>query len=119
KTTAITELTEEVANLFPCPADALNWLKTIKQNKPRYIRDQLLLLKEVAQQIPEELCIKVLQYCLDNQITSAVDFKAIADHYLKSKPSETKIVHLNPLSRILSGDAYKQPDKSSIEDYQN
>jgi transposase len=119
KTTAIADLTQEVANLFQCPADALKWLKTIKQDKPRYIRDQLLLLKDIVQQTPAELCIKVLQYCLDNQISSAVDFKAIADHYQKSKTPEANIVHLNPLNGILSEDAYRQPDKSSIEDYQN
>lgn len=119
KTTAIAELTQDVANLFPCPAGALNWLQTIKKDKPRYIRDHLLLLKEVLQQTPAELCTRALQYCLDNQISSAVDFKAITDHYQKSKNPETKIVHLNPLNGTLSKDAYIQPNKSSIEDYQN
>jgi hypothetical protein len=119
KTAAIKELIEEVAGLFPASDQALIWLNHIKKDKPRYIRDQLLLIKEATERYSPELIMKVLQYCLDNSITSAVDFKAIAAHYLQSKEPQANIVHLNPLSGKLSEDAFKQPEKSSIEDYQN
>jgi hypothetical protein len=119
KTAAIKELIEEVAGLFPAPGQALIWLNHIKKDKPRYIRDQLLLIKEATEKYSPELIMKVLQYCLGNSITSAIDFKAIAAHYLQSKEPRANIVHLNPLSGKLSEVAFKQPEKSSIEDYQN
>jgi hypothetical protein len=119
KTAAIKELIEEVAGLFPAPGQALIWLNHIKKDKPRYIRDQLLLIKEATEKYSPELIMKVLQYCLGNSITSAIEFKAIAAHYLQSKEPRANIVHLNPLSGKLSEVAFKQPEKSSIEDYQN
>jgi hypothetical protein len=119
KTSAIAELIEEVAKLFAQPSEALKWLNLIKQEKPRYIRDQLLLVKDAIETATPELAMKVLHYCIENQITRAADFKAIAGHYQKSKAPEANIVHLNPLNGKLSEEAFRQPEKSSIEDYQN
>lgn len=119
KTSAIAALMEEVASLFEEPSKALKWLNLIKQEKPRYIRDQLLLIKEATEATAPELAKKVLDYCIENQITRAVDFKAIAEHYRKSKAPDVNVVHLNPLNGKLSEDAFRNPEKSSIEDYQN
>lgn len=62
-----------------------------------------------------ELTARVLQYCLDNKITSAMDFKAIAAHYMhQQEDKETtkgKIVPLNPLSGKFPDAAYRKPDK--------
>lgn len=117
-TPLIAELVEQVAELFPEPSLALKWIGQIKKDKPRYVRDQLLLIKETLKGATPELTNKVLQYCIENKITSAADFKAIVDHHNR-QPPDKGIVHLNPLNGNLSTQAFQDPEKSSIEDYQN
>lgn len=119
KSSVIAELIEEVSKLFPEPSHAAKWLNEIKKEKPRYIRDQLLLVKETIKDITPELTAKVLQYCRENKITSAADFKAIADHYNRKQVPDGNVVPLNPLNGKLSEEAFIEPEKSSINDYQN
>src|SRR5690606_20815197 len=80
KSSAISEMIGQLASQMPDPQKARDWFDLIKKEKPRYIRDQLLIIRETVQAIDSELTARVLQYCLDNRITSAMDFKAIAAH---------------------------------------
>jgi transposase len=123
KTSAINEMIGQLSMLFPDPDPAIEWLNLIRTEKPRYIRDQLLIIKPIVQASQPELITKVLQYCLEHKISSAIDFKAIAAHYQQLEKTDQqsggKIVQLNPLSGKIPKEAYKQPDKSSIDDYQS
>lgn len=123
KSSAISEMIGQLASQMPDPQKARDWFELIKKEKPRYIRDQLLIITKTVQAIDSELTARVLQYCLDNRITSAMDFKAIAAHCMhQQEDRETtkgKIVPLNPLSGKFPGAAYRKPDKSSIDDYQS
>jgi hypothetical protein len=121
KSSAIGEMMGQLASQMPDPQKARDWFELIKKEKPRYVRDQLLIVRETVETIDLELTARVLQYCLDNKITSAMDFKAIAAHYMhQQEDKETtkgKIVPLNPLSGKFPDAAYRKPDKSSLDDY--
>jgi hypothetical protein len=114
---------EALSRLLPDPLEATLWLNHIKKSKPRYIRDQIIIIKETLKAIKPELVEKVFYYCIENQITSAIDFKAIAAHYQNidksDKESGAKIVPLNPLNGKVIHQAFEQPEKSSIDDYQS
>ena len=58
-------------------------------------------------------------FCHQNNILSAVDFKAIVDQQLTPPQDidQEKIVRLNPLSGVKSKHL-TEPEKSSIKDYQ-
>ena len=93
----------------------------IRNAKPRYIRDQLLIIKQTIEGVEKSLVKKALDYCLDNKITSASDFKAILSKNKKSEPKEEvdrKIIRLNPLGDKHTNGVMSSPDKSQIEDYQ-
>jgi transposase len=123
KSAAINELIEEVAGKMPDPQMAQEWLNMIRKDKPRYIRDQLLMIRDAQQGLNPELVSKVLQYCITNRILNATDFKAIVGHYLQEsepvKTSETKIIPLNPLGGKIPDEAYRKPETSSLNDYQD
>jgi transposase len=123
KSSAINEMIEQLAMLLPDPVLGRNWLKLIKTDKPRYIRDQLIIIKETIEAKEPELIEKAVHYCIAHNISSAVDFKAIIAHYLqrvkKDEEAGAKIVPLNPLNGRITEDAFREPKRSSINDYQS
>lgn len=112
----------QLCALFKNPEQAKRWLKAIRSTKPRYIRDQLLIIRKVVETAANpSLVDKALNYCQDNDIFSAADFKAILSHYQREEPDTpqaTKLTQLNPLSGQLPAAALNAPDKSDIDDYQ-
>src|SRR5665811_314353 len=118
KTAAIGEMIEEVAALFEHPGKALEWLNMIKADKPRYIRDQLIMIKQTALRTASVYLNKAMEYCLSNKICSAADFKSILSSTGQNRKKETKIVRLNPLSGEIPDKANIRPHKSSIEDFE-
>src|SRR5690606_31085073 len=71
KTSAIEELIENIAMLTLDPKLAKEWLRIIYAAKPRYVRDQLLLIRKSIQGNDSDLISKTIQYCLTNKIASA------------------------------------------------
>lgn len=119
KTAAIGKMMEEVAALFENPDRALEWLHMIKADKPRYIRDQLIMIKQTALHTAPVHLNKTMEYCLSNKISSAADFRSILANQQQLQKKETKIVRLNPLSGEIPDKANIRPNKSSIEDFEN
>jgi hypothetical protein len=119
KSILIEEMMLKVANRFENITAAKDWLCLIRVSKSRYIRDQLLLICQAIENKPAELVNKAMVFCHQNNILSAVDFKAIVDQELKQSQAKRpeKIILLNPLSGIQNKNL-KEPDKSSIQDYQ-
>lgn len=123
KSAAIDEMIEQLCALLENPVQGRQWLAAIHSAKPRYIRDQLLMVRKTLEATGPSVVSKALDYCLLNKITSAADFKAIVAHYQQQEPSiegsGAKVIQLNPLSGTVPEGALRQPDKSSIEDYQS
>ncbi len=121
KTAAIDEMITTLCSLFENPQKARQWLDTLRSAKPRYIRDQLLIVKQTVQATEPALTNKALKYAIDHKITSALDFKAIVTRYRQEDTTEVcqaKIIRLNPLNGAAPNGALVQPDKSQIADYQ-
>ena len=121
KSAAIGEMIVEVAALFEDPEKAREWLEMIKADKPRYIRDQLIMIRQAALQTAWAYLNKSMEYCLSHKIFSAADFKSIlvsTEQNQTKETKKTKIVRLNPLSGEIPDKANLQPQKSSIEDFE-
>ena len=122
KSTAINELIEELSQLLDNPSQAKAFLNSIRQAKPRYVRDQMLLFKQTIQSAEKSIIQRALDYCTDNQVVSASDFKAVVEQFTKEEsfsfhqPS-SKIVYMNPLNKLPAA-ALTEPATSCMDDYE-
>ena len=117
KTAAIEEMINQLCALLDSPESGKAWLSAIRTARPRYVRDQLLIIREAIEKSPAALITKTIKYCLENNINSAADFKAIIGQQQPRPVEQQKIIPLNPLSGTRP--EIKEPGKSSIQDYQD
>lgn len=74
---AIAEMIEEFSGLMEDKLKAREWVLQIKDDKPRYIRDQIQLLKTTVDGLDPKIASAALDYCIQYKIISATDFKAV------------------------------------------
>lgn len=119
---AIAELEDQFCARITNPQQGRQLIGAIRSDKPRYIRDQLLILLDTAENYPLPILDQALQYCCQQRIAGAADFKAVVAHYHGQQMQENEeqllaALRLNPLSRQLPNEALIQPATSSIRDY--
>jgi hypothetical protein len=107
---------------LPDPDKGRLLVAAIRSDKPRYIRDQLLILLDTVGVYSPPVITQTLQYCCQHAIAGAGDFKAVAAHYHSQtlEVVEEQLMtglRLNPLNRQLPDEALIQPATSSILDY--
>jgi len=64
------------------------FLDKIKVEKPRYIRDQYLLIIKIAKELTSSEILKVINYCIKNDCWSANDFKSAANNLSEIKAQQ-------------------------------
>lgn len=119
KSEAIKEMLQQVAALFLDQEKALQWLQSIRLEKPRYIRDQLLIIRDAVKKKDLQHVEKALDYCTVHNIFRATDFRSILDLPSEQEAPRENVVRLNPLSGEVPSNARISPNKSDIEDYQS
>ena len=64
-----------------------DFLEQIKEEKPRYIRDQLLLIKDILGTYSKAIVINAFEYCKNNRLFSTTDIKNAAQFFkTKNEP---------------------------------
>ena len=117
----VQHLIEEISALFTNPSLATLFLEHIRKEKPRYVRDQLTLIRKETQASDPALVLKALEYCLKNRLYSATEFCDVLRSYKQVKTTpEIDLTQVHILMPI--GDAsfmmQYQPQLSDINDYQ-
>jgi hypothetical protein len=110
---------QQVAERFLDPEKALQWLQRIRLDKPRYIRDQLLIIRNAINEKDPQQVEKALDYCITHSIFRATDFRSILDLPSEQEAPKENVVRLNPLNGEVPSNARINPNKSDIEDYQS
>ena len=72
---------QEVLQLLKDLPEANEFLGLVRRDKPRYIRDQLKIIKDNSQDKSPELIHKSLNYCLKNRLYGAMDFVDALNHF--------------------------------------
>lgn len=93
------------------------FIAMIRKDKPRYMRDQLLLLRQTIRNAGEQAVAEALRICLEQGINSANDFKTLVSRQESLAPVTASYPVLNPLNGSLPHQALLQPQISSIDDY--
>lgn len=74
---------EQTCDRFSDRDKARNFIELIRQEKPRYIRDQVMLIQKAIKNASFEVIDKALNFCLKNRLYSATDFHDAVNHYQK------------------------------------
>ncbi|MGI6412061.1 MAG: hypothetical protein ACOXZ5_00030 [Syntrophomonadaceae bacterium] len=95
---------QEVAQLLNDSQEANDFLGLVRRGKPRYIRDQLKIIKDHSLDKSPEIITKALNYCLKNRLYGATDFVDSLNHFnhihclVEEKPSAEN--HIQPLYEV-------------------
>jgi hypothetical protein len=121
KSAGITQMITDISYMFSNPELATSYMEYIRAEKPRYVRDQLILLKQTIEGTDKQIVDHTLQYCLQMKVFSAKDFKSVAAGLLQKRSwekSTTLTSRINPLNGQSPNAAYCQPMQSAIADYE-
>lgn len=110
----IKELMELVSQNFSDHYNALEYLEKIREQHPRYVRDQVKMIHSVCEKYKIQQRDDALQYCMENTIFKAGDFEpvliALADKKLSvSREGKTGMIE-NEKYRVI-------PQKSKLSEY--
>lgn len=121
KSQVIAQTIREFCEMMEDQQQALEWVSLIREAKPRYIRDQIQLLRTTVAALGPGIAGKTLRYCLGNKILSAVDFRTIAEAYTREETAgqqeEIRIIPINPLNGERPRE-HMVPDKSDLDTYE-
>lgn len=119
KSEALDGLVETVCALSGNQQRMQAFISGIRTDKPRYVRDQLLIIKEALMGSEQQWVDKALAFCLEQGINSANDFKTLLKKFGgKTETGGVVVSTLNPLNGTYPIQALVQPSTSRIEDYQ-
>lgn len=120
KTEKINTMITQTASLFADKEAAIIFLEKIRTDKPRYIRDQILMIRKTIEKYPQETISQTLVWCITNSVFDAVDFTSVSaslsSHFNQTKQTIPSIKLIEPAS-IEKANIY--PQISCIDDYEN
>jgi len=88
KSEKISALINQTAARFSDSDKARKFMEAIHSEKPRYIRDQVLLIQKAIKDASFEVMDKALDFCVENRLYRATDFQDAISHYRKEKHVE-------------------------------
>lgn len=116
---SINTMLNNIAEKFTDTTLAKEYLQKIRSEKPRYARDQFMLINSAIKNYCPQASEQALRYCIKNNLYSGVDFKDAAIHYSKSY---TQVVSkaentLTPLSEDAIVKIAVKPQIRDISEY--
>lgn len=120
KSQSIQKLKEEVLSLMPNEEKYKQYIEMILREKPRYFRDNLLLIKKYLPVVEKDFLVQSLDFCMENNLYNANNFIEVARHY-QSESQVSKAIMIIPEITIKNGlDALDIiPETSDISIYEN
>ncbi len=116
----IDPLIDELSGLFNDPVLAKDYFQQVRQDNPRYIRDQLLLIRKITEMYGMDIMNKALEFCIQNKILKATDMESLAKK-ISIENNKTLTEKHEPIQvKTLNKSVFKIiPEKSNISDYNN
>lgn len=119
KSKKLKDLLITIAALFINPVLATQYFDLIREVKGRYLRDQVLAIRDAIQGRNRELVNKVLEKCIQERYLGAVIFSELLTMHEEEDNTVTasigKVILLDPNCTIK---AETKPDKSNLEAYE-
>jgi len=115
----IDDLIDGISNQFTDPVLVKQYCQRIRKDKPRYIRDQMGIIKRLLKNYPLEIVEQAVIFCAESKIYRAKDLESVVKRdYLKQSQEES--LEQPVVIKTINQNAHKIiPDKSDISDYQS
>lgn len=118
----IDSLINDLAGKFHSTSDALEYFNHIRKEKPRYIRDQLNIINKCFEAQPAEAVNKALEFCREQSVYSAADFKAVVEKISRETKQQTASTDASQDMKLMISGITQinqiQPQTSDIIDYE-
>lgn len=115
----IDQMIDELSSQFIDPEQTKEYMLQIRKDKPRYIRDQLHIIKKLTGVFEKEIIQQAITFCVKNNIYRATDLESVAKGIKVKHCQEDKIEDPIIIRTINRKAEMIQPDKSNISDYES
>ena len=116
----IQELMEQVATLFSDQPVAMVYFASLRNIRPRYIRDQLLIIrKSLEKKATLPFADQALSFCQKHKIFSANDFRAVINKLSQNDQTEEVALEELLLKSTDRSQYAASPQQSKISDYES
>jgi len=119
KSLKLKELLTQTASLFLNPGLALQYFEMIRQQRGRYLRDQVQAIQKVIEGKNKQLVADVIQKCIEKKYVGAVIFRELLAFHESEKnypsPPTAKIILLD-IKNNKKADI--RPDKRDLSTYE-
>jgi transposase len=95
----IPEYISYLASKFNNPVRAKEYLENVHQSYPRYIRDQLQLIRRTIDELDQTLMNQALEECLERKLYSANDFSDVVEYLKRHRSLNTEHISQPPVNR--------------------
>jgi hypothetical protein len=119
KSQSILKLKEEILSMMPDIEKSEQYIEMISREKPRYVRDNLLLMKKHIPGLEMDFLVQSLDFCLENSLYNANKFIEVGKHY-QAESKASKVTMILPEITVKDGlDALDMiPQTSNISVYE-
>ena len=115
----IDQMIDELSSRFKDPVKVKEYLLNVRNDKPRYVRDQLQHIKKLTGSFDMKIMNRAMEFCIENKIYRATDLESVAKNIF-SQESQEATTQQPLVIRTLNQTSYKiVPNKSDISDYQS
>lgn len=119
KSESISILKSTVLNILPKTEKSIVFIEQIHKDKPRYIRDNLLLIEKKGKEIEPIYLSLAIDFCLENSDYNANRFIQIANHYKKEDEQITTVNYNIPVIKSNKNQQIITVQTSKISIYEN
>lgn len=93
KSQSILKLKEEILGMMPDKEKSSLYIEMLSREKPRYLRDNLLLMRKHIPDIEKHILMQSLSFCMENNLYNANTFIEVGKHYqVESKASKVTMI---------------------------
>ena len=115
----IDHMIDDLSGRFKDPHRTREYLLQIREDKPRYIRDQLQYIKKLTGAYSVEIMNQALEFCIENRIYKATDLGSVAKKFQVQESQQGNITQPITINTINQSAHKIVPNRSDISDYQS
>ncbi|MCJ7717231.1 MAG: DDE-type integrase/transposase/recombinase [Anaerolineales bacterium] len=115
----IDELIDGISNQFKDPVLVKQYCLQIRKDKPRYIRDQMGIIKRLLKNYPLEIVEQAVVFCAESKIYRTKDLESVVKRDYQKQSQEDRLEQPVIIKTINQTAHRIIPDKSDISDYQS